>query len=128
MPRLPSYKGRQLVGKKGGDGRLVSIRNLTPHPIVVDNGVTQKVYEPDGLIARVITESTVVDEVDGFEVVANKVVGDNLPAPVEGVFLIVSTMVLGLRPDRADLIAPNTGTAKRNEKGHIISVPGFVRS
>jgi len=107
---------------------MVSIRNLTPHAIVVDNGVNSKVYEPDGLIARVNTESTVVGEVDGFEVVANTVVGDNLPAPVDGVYLIVSAMVLGLRPDRADLIAPNTGAAKRNEKGHIVSVPGFVRS
>jgi len=106
----------------------VSIRNLTPHAIVVDNGTEKVTYSPDGLVARVSTESTVVGEVDGFEVVANTVVGDNLPAPVEGVYLLVSAMVLGLRPDRADLIAPNTGTANRNEKGRIISVPGFVRS
>ena len=107
---------------------MVSIRNLTPHAITVDNGVTSTTYNPDGLVARVMTESTVVGEVDGFEVVANTVTGDNLPAPVDGVYLLVSAMVLGLRPDRADLIAPNTGAAKRNEKGHIVSVPGFVRA
>ena len=107
---------------------MLVIRNLTPHAITVDNGVSSKVYEPDGLVARVITESKVVGEVDGFEVVTNEVIGDNLPEPQEGVILIVSAMVLGLRPDRGDLVAPNTGAAKRNEKGHIVSVPGFVRA
>ena len=106
----------------------LQVINLTPHPIVVDNGETRKVYEPSGEVARVITESTVVGEVDGFELVANQVTGDNLPAPVEGTYLLVSAMVLGLRPDRTDLIAPNTGAATRNDKGHIISVPGFVKA
>ena len=65
-------------------------------------------------------------EVDGFEIVSTRVTGDNLPEPKEGVFYIVSAMVKALRPDRKDLLAPNTGAAKRNEKGHIISVPGFI--
>jgi len=104
----------------------VSIRNLTPHAIVVDNGTEKVTYSPDGLVARVSTESTVVGEVDGFEVVANTVVGDNLPAPVEGVYLLVSAMVLSAFPERADLLAPDTGNAERNDKGHIVSVPGFI--
>ena len=107
---------------------MVELINLTPHAIVVDNGSTQKVYEPAGIVARVETKSTVVDVVDGFEVVQNQVVGDNLPEPQEGKVFIVSAMVLALRPDRGDLVAPNTGAAKRNDKGHIVSVPGFVRS
>jgi hypothetical protein len=107
---------------------MSTIRNITPHAITVDNGVTKVTYEPDGLVARVTTESTVVGEVDGFEVVSNTVKGDNLPEVKEGVYLLVSAMVLGLRPDRKDLIAPNTGAATRNDKGHIVSVPGFVRA
>ena len=100
--------------------------NLTPHAITVNNGTVSKVYEPSGMVARVNTESKVIGSVDGFEIVANTVTGDNLPAPVDGTYYIVSTMVLGLRPDRKDLLAPNTGQAKRNEQGHIVSVPGFV--
>jgi hypothetical protein len=107
---------------------MTTIVNLTPHAITVDNGETHKVYEPSGEVARVLTESTVVGEVDGFEIVANRVTGDNLPAPKDGVLYIVSAMVLSLRPEREDLIAPNTGAATRNDKGHIVSVPGFVRS
>jgi len=106
----------------------MTLVNLTPHPIVVDNGVSKKVYEPAGTIARVETVSTKVDEVDGFDVVTNQVTGHNVPDPEEGKVYIVSAMVLSLLSDRADLVAPDTGKASRNEKGHIVSVPGFVRS
>jgi len=107
---------------------MVELINLTPHPIVVDNGTTRKVYEPSGLIARVDTESTTVGEVDGFDVVTNQVLGHNVPTSEEGKIFIVSAMVLSLLSDRQDLVAPNTGKAARNEQGHIVSVPGFVRS
>jgi len=105
------------------------IINMTPHTIAVDDGKNSWKYPPsvDGP-ARVDTVSTVVDEMDGFDVVSNKVIGDNLPEPREGIYLLVSAMVLGLRPERTDLIAPNTGAAKRNDKGHIVSVPGFIRA
>ncbi len=106
---------------------MTTIVNLTPHAIVVDNGEISKTYEPSGEIARVLTESTVVGVEDGFEVVSIRVTGDNLPAQKDGVLYLVSAMVKGLRPEREDLIAPNTGAAKRNDKGHIISVPGFIR-
>ena len=107
---------------------MVELINLTPHPIVVDNGSARKVYEPSGVVARVETESTVVGEVDGFDVVTNRVLGHNVPDPKEGVVYIVSAMVLALLSDRTDLVAPDTGKAARNEQGHIVSVPGFVRS
>jgi hypothetical protein len=102
------------------------VLNLTPHAIVVDNGVDKKTYEPSGELARVSTETTVVGSVDGFEIVESTVTGDNLPTQEEGTYLLVSAMVKGLRPDRKDLLAPNTGKATRNEKGHIVSVPGFI--
>jgi hypothetical protein len=117
---LRGCAGKEILRK------MITIINITPHAIVVDDGEISKTYEPSGKVARVITESTPVGKMDGFEVVSTRVMGDNLPEPQDGVYLIVSAMVMGLRPDRKDLIAPNTGAAKRNEKGHIISVPGFI--
>ena len=106
--------------------RMADIINLTPHAIVVDNGVKTVTYEASGLVARIDTESKTIGEVDGFDIVSTTVVGDNLPDPKDDTLYIVSAMVKGLRPDRSDLVAPNTGAAKRNEKGHIVSVPGFI--
>jgi len=106
----------------------MKVINMTPHAITVDNGNEVKVYEPSGTVARVTMVKDTVGEIDGFEVVVNSAIGDNLPNPEEGTYLIVSAMVLAQLPHRKDLIAPNTNEAKRNEKGHIISVPGFVRA
>ena len=54
-----------------------------------------------------------------------------LPQQRSGVLFIVSGIVLeaGKAFGRFDLIAPATGHADtiRNDKGHIVSVPGFVR-
>ena len=52
----------------------------------------------------------------------------NLPEPAENILYIVSALVLAASK-RADLVAPATGhpEAVRNEKGQIVSVPGFVR-
>lgn len=95
-------------------------RNFTPHPIVLNSGET---FESEG-VARVQAEfielkpglySQAFGEIEG------------LPDPQDGVSLIVSAMVLAAS-QRADLVAPATGhpETSRNEKGHIISVPGFV--
>ena len=105
---------------------MTKIINLTPHAIVVKNGDRSAVYEPSGMVARMETKTSVIGEVDGFPVVKNEVVGSNLPAPEKGVFYLVSAMVLAGFPERGDLLAPNTNEAKRNEMGHIVSVPGFV--
>ena len=123
---LPSGVVFQGVGKKGGIERMLV--NLTPHPIVLDDGVNSKTYEPSGEVARVTQESKTVGEVDGFTIKTLISVGDNLPDPKEGVQYIVSAMVLAQLPERQDLVAPNTNEAARNDKGHIISVPGFVRA
>jgi len=48
------------------------------------------------------------------------------PPVVEGRYYIVSAMV-GQACNRPDFISPDTNRAERNEKGHIVSVPGFVR-
>ena len=53
----------------------------------------------------------------------------DVEAPEAGVIYIVSAMVLSAAKDRHDLVAPATNheLTVRNEKGHIVSVPGFVR-
>lgn len=54
----------------------------------------------------------------------------DLPEPVPGTVYIVSAMVLSaLAGSRPDVVAPATGhpACVRNDKGHILSVPGFVR-
>ena len=110
------------------------IINMTPHDIVVDDGVNKKVYPPCGEVARVNLDEIYAYDVDGFKCVKHGVAGNNLPAEEAGVFLIVSSMVLThlrktsttLGTERYDLLAPDTNNAVRNEKGHIISVPGFV--
>ena len=97
--------------------------NLTPHAVRLNNGTE---FQASGTIARVTSSFTDFDS-DG---VATVVFGEvqNLPEPAENTLYIVSALVLSASK-RADLVAPATGHPEtvRNEKGQIISVPGFVR-
>ena len=97
--------------------------NLTPHAINLNDGT---VIEPSGEIARV---SSSFSEFDVRGICA-QVFGEveNLPEPENGVLYVVSGLVLSAT-DRIDVVAPATGhpDTVRNEKGHIVSVPGFVR-
>ena len=98
--------------------------NLTPHAIHLNDG---RVFEASGTVARVTSSYTaIVDDV------CEQAFGDvqDLPAPQEGVRLIVSGMVLAaLKGSRPDVVAPATGHREcvRNEQGHILSVPCFTR-
>lgn len=97
--------------------------NLTPHPIALNDG---RVFPPSGVIARVSSSFTdIIDDVS--QVVYGEV--ENLPAPKEEMFYIVSAMVLSACKGREDVVAPATGHPEtvRNDKGHIVSVPCFVR-
>ena len=96
-------------------------RNYTPHEIVLNDG---RSFPSEG-VARVSATFTDFSP----SLLCSQVFGDvkGLPPLEKGVKIIVSAMVLNAS-DRPDLVAPATGhpDAKRNEKGHIISVPGFV--
>ena len=100
-------------------------RNFTPHSIVLNDGT---VFAPEGL-ARVQASFSSFDENGVCSQVFGEVTG--LPAPEDGVLLIVSAMVLAAAQvqGRTDVVAPATGHPEcvRNEQGHIVSVPGFVR-
>jgi hypothetical protein len=102
--------------------------NLTPHAIVVQQGTDGEasVFPPSGEVARV---SEVWREVAPFVFEANPGEIQGLPDPQEGIWLVVSLMVAeaAWKLGRGDVIAPATGApgVRRNEAGHIQSVPGF---
>lgn len=100
--------------------------NCTPHAIVITDGAT---YQPTGSVARVNATFSAFDA-DG---ICEQAFGEvqNLPDPIAGTVYIVSGMVLAANQGRrSDLVAPATGhpNVVRNEKGHIVSVPGFVKA
>lgn len=111
----------------------VNLINLTPHPIVLNDG---RSFAPSGAVARVSEVHHLVNHFTDpqteaytpvFRGVPSAVTG--LPEPVADTYLIVSAMVLAaLRGTRDDLVAPSTGLAStvRNDAGHIVSVEGFV--
>ena len=118
----------------------MEILNYTPHSIVVQlpNGIP--VVFPSIGSARVNMNRAFTPsiELDTFEDQSNLYIPtatlelidiDGLPEPVDGTLYIVSSIVLDAcrKIGRTDCIAPDTDKAMRNEQGHIISVPGFIR-
>ncbi len=114
-----SVRGNVPPANQRGNMKYI---NCTPHAVVLNDGTT---FPPCGSVARVT--DTYTPFVDGVCKCSHGAV-QGLPAPVEGNYIIVSAMVLAAS-DRKDLVAPATGhkDAIRNEKGQIVSVPGFVR-
>ena len=94
--------------------------NFTPHAIALNDG---RAFESCG-VARVAASFTDFDG-DTCRQEFGAVAG--LPEQQDGVRLIVSAMVLAAS-DRNDLVAPATGhpLTVRNDRGHIVSVPGFI--
>lgn len=100
----------------------MTYKNFTPHTINLNNGDN---FPSEG-IARVSASFSSFD----MNNICNQYFGEveGLPESRNGVFIIVSAMVLSASKNRYDLVAPATGhkDCVRNEKGHIVSVPGFV--
>ena len=105
----------------------MKIINLTPHPIVITDGPT---FPPSGKVARVSVQQVDDGDINGVPV-KKQTFGDivDLPAPAPDTVYIVSALVLSAAKaaGRTDCVAPNTAQAVRNDAGHIVSVPGFVR-
>ena len=101
----------------------IEYKNYTPHTIKLNDGT-----EYPSLGKARVSASFAETETDGeFKTVYGEIEG--LPAPEEGVKIIVSMMVLAANGGkRSDLVAPATGHPQtvRDEKGFIVSVPGFV--
>lgn len=116
--------------ERGEDFELVPTKfiNLTPHDIKLNDGT---IYQASGRVARV--ENTFSNFCCGISKVFYGDI-ENLPEPEDGVYYIVSAMVLvanNSKPRcrrRGDLVAPATGHPDCiRENGFIVSVPGFVR-
>lgn len=80
--------------------------------------------------ARIVTQERPVDPLNMGDVdipLNEKVMShiQNLPAPVDGTFYIVSTIVALYAPHRSDLLAP-TGNV-RSRTGVIVGCTGFSR-
>ena len=104
----------------------MKIINLTSHEVVVlcEDG-TRKTYPPSGQIARVEIEDVCLGHLDGIPIFKGKVKKvAGIPQKQDGVMYIVSLFVLQ-NAVREDLIAPDTNSAKRDDKGRIIAVRGW---
>lgn len=106
---------------------MTKIINLTPHDIVITNGPT---FQPSGTVARVSVQQVDAGTIAGIPV-KTQTFGDivDLPDPADDTIYIVSALVLSAAKTagRADCVAPDTANAVRDDNGHIVSVPGFVR-
>lgn len=118
------------IQERGEDFELVPVKfvNLTPHDIKLNDGT---IYPATGKVARV--ENVFSNFCCGISKVFYGEI-ENLPEPEDGVYYIVSAMVLAANNNkprhsrRGDLVAPATGHPDcLRENGFIISVPGFVR-
>jgi len=101
---------------------MANFVNLTPHAINLNDG---RVFPPSGVVARVSSSHSPFDG-DG---VATLTFGDvvGLPDQQDGVLLITSALV-AQAAKRQDVVSPATGHPDCvRDKGHIVSVPGFVR-
>lgn len=100
--------------------------NCTPHAITVE-GLGP--LPASGSVPRCTTERSEATSVGGVRVITQKMGAvTGLPDPVEGVFYIVSGLVLGaLNGTRPDVVAPDTGPDAIRENGQIVAVKGFVQ-
>ena len=97
--------------------------NLTPHQIT--DALTGVSFPPSGDVARVAATFSPAGEAGGvqlFRRTFGEVTG--LPAPQDGVLLIVSALVADAAKDRTDLVSP--GELVRNSDGQPIGCKGFV--
>ena len=104
----------------------MKIINLTSHEVVVlcEDG-TRKVFPPSGQVARVEIEDVCLGQIDGIPINKGKVKEiAGIPEAQDGTMYIVSLFVLQ-NSDRKDLIAPDTNSAVRDDKGRITAVRGW---
>ena len=104
---------------------MTTFKNYTPHAITLNDG---KSFASEGL-ARVSATFSSFDENGVCSQEFGEVTG--LPEPAANTLYIVSALVLtaAKAAGRTDVVAPATGhpDCQRNDKGFIISVPGFVK-
>ncbi|MCX7946876.1 MAG: hypothetical protein N2557_07985 [Hydrogenophilus sp.] len=121
----------KVVGVRLGDHTLI---NLTPHEVVVDypgsedwDPVVLRI-PPSGFVARAEMDSAAREPVHiGVPIRFIRPRAATIPEPRDGVIFVVSSLVAQALKGREDVVAPDTDRARRDERGQIVSVPGFVR-
>tara|TARA_B100001094_G_scaffold166082_1_gene160744 strand:+ start:865 stop:1221 length:357 start_codon:yes stop_codon:yes gene_type:complete len=100
--------------------------NLTPHELNVHTPSGVRTFPPSGTVSRVPSHDRECLDLDGIPTVESTYgwVTD-LPAPQDGVVLIVSGMVASHRP-RRDVVSP--GPLVRDDKGKTVGCRGLRRS
>ena len=103
--------------------------NCTPHPITLLGAGDAILFTlPRGETVPRLSQSTnQVGSIAGVSITETSF-GEtqNLPSPQEGIFLIVSRLVMAANPDRADLLVPNE--LVRNDDGHIVGCRSLARN
>ena len=108
---------------------MTNLVNCTPHAInlVNEEGVEILVLPKGEVIPRLTQTTQVVGEVMGIPITETQFgQTTDLPEPQEGVFLVVSRLVLAANPNRTDLLVPNEMV--RNEEGHIVGCKSLARN
>jgi hypothetical protein len=105
--------------------------NKTPHAVSVadSDGKVIRTIEATPPACRVKSESRPGAPLDGVPFVET-VFGEieNLPAPEEGVWYIVSQIVIAAANGRPDLVRPDSGpTAVRDAEGRMIACRALTR-
>jgi hypothetical protein len=110
---------------------MAKLVNLTPHAINLMVGGTTITIQPSGVVARCATTRTQAGtlDVDGVQIPVN-VLGfgavQDLPAPQDGVFYVVSSLVANAAKDRQDLLTVDD--AVRDASGNIIGARALART
>ena len=103
----------------------MTIINLTPHAINVVTPEGMTTFPASGQVARCATTTVAAGEAGGIPLTRTtfgEVIG--LPAPVEGVLYVVSALVRGAVPNRADVASP--GELVRGADGQPVGCKGLV--
>ena len=101
--------------------------NLTPHIVnIFVDGKEKVTLSPSGIVPRCSQTEEQVMVVDGIPV-SRQVFGEvvDLPAPKDGVYLIVSRLVAAACPDRDDLLC--LGPMVRGQNGQPIGCNGLAK-
>jgi hypothetical protein len=95
--------------------------NLTPHDVTIRTQDGHELtYPPTGPIARVREERTIARVVEGIPFMQVQFCDvQGLPRSLDGVYMIVSSMVRQALPDRLDLVTP--GYTIRDQHGQVIA-------
>ena len=104
---------------------MATLVNLTEHPII--EMVTGTKIEPSGIVARISTDTRVIDRINNIPIYHSKCTAiEGLPDPTPDTVYIVSALVLEHVPtDRLDVV--RIGNAHRVD-GRIVGCRGFRRN